>query len=101
MCSRRHVEMPAEEVCCEAVGCDPAFVHEEAVDLVGEDVLFELDSLCAQGCGHLHGLAEGNVAVVVTLDEQHRRLPGFDGSHGRGLEGEFGDGGVGGDGCGC
>ena len=42
-----------------------------------------VDSLRAEGGCHLHGLREGDVAVVVALDQEHGRLPGFDGRHGR------------------
>ena len=76
------MEVPAKEICRQSVGCDPAAVHEEAVNLVGEDVFFELDSLSTEGGGHADGLGEGYVAVVVALDEEDGGFPGFDGGEG-------------------
>ena len=45
------------------------------MDLVGEDELLELDALLAERLREVHALAEGDVAVVVAVDEKDGRAP--------------------------
>jgi hypothetical protein len=61
-------------------------VQQEIVDLVGEDQLLHFDLLLAQRVGQHHGLAELYVAVVVPLDQQHRRASASDISQRRRFE---------------
>ena len=56
--------------------------------LTGEDELLERDTLLAQRLREVHALAEGDVAVVVAVDEKHGGAPGLDGGHRRRVEGE-------------
>jgi hypothetical protein len=50
-------------------------VEEQVVHLVGEDELLDLDPLLAESPDQAHGLAEGNVPVVVAMDEKDGRAP--------------------------
>ena len=61
------------------IGGEPRSMQEEIVNFVGKNELFELDILFAQGFGEIDGFGEGDVAVVVALDEENGRAPGADG----------------------
>jgi hypothetical protein len=78
----------SEELGRRVIGLDPTFFREEAVDFVGEDQFLELDTLFAKRLDEQDRLMEGHIAIVIAVDEQDRRSPGTDGSHGRRLEGE-------------
>ncbi len=53
----------------------PMFVHQEAVHFVGKDHDLERHMIFSQALREIDGLAERHVAIVVALDQQHRRLP--------------------------
>lgn len=61
---------------------------EKIMDLIGKDQLLEGDALGPQSLGQIHALSKGDVAVVVSVDQQHGRPPGLDRGHRRGLERE-------------
>ena len=42
------------------------------MDVIGEDHLLEVDPLAPQALHQVGRLVEGNVAVVVAVDEQYR-----------------------------
>src|SRR5690348_8841836 len=46
------------------------------MDFVRDDELFEGDMLGAQALHEIDCLAERHVAIVVAVDQQHRRFPG-------------------------
>ena len=50
-------------------------MEQKIMHLVGKDDLLKLDILLTQTTGEIDHLAERYVAVVIALDEQHRRLP--------------------------
>src|SRR5262249_47399091 len=68
-------ELPIEEIRGRGVGLDPARVHQDVVDLVGEDELLEGHALLPERLGEVHALAEGDVPVVVAVDEEDGRAP--------------------------
>ena len=74
-CSVLFPQVALEEVGAAAEDLQPVLVAEEAVDLVGEDEEFVLDTQFPQLLHQLDGLVEGDVPVVVPVDEQHRRAP--------------------------
>jgi hypothetical protein len=47
-------------------------MQQKLVNLVGKDELFEGHKVFAQRLDELNGLAEGDVAIVIALDQQHR-----------------------------
>ena len=65
------------------VTAQPGFMPQEAVDFVRNDELFEVHSLAAQRDYQFHRFGEVDVAVVVAVDQQNRRLPGGDGRNRR------------------
>src|SRR5439155_1646657 len=68
---------PREERRRRLVCRDPMRVRQEIVDVVREDQQLDVDLLLPQGARELHRLAELHVAVVVAVDQQHRRAPGL------------------------
>src|ERR1044071_6405808 len=80
------LQLPFEEVRGRRVGAEPVAVEEEVVHVVGEDDLLELDVLLAQTAHEVYGLREGDVALVVAVDEEHGRAPLLDGADGRRFE---------------
>src|SRR5262249_20274111 len=57
---------------------EPGPVREKGVDLVGDDQLLDLDTGLAQILHETDALAEGNVTIVVTVNDKHRRAPILD-----------------------
>jgi hypothetical protein len=63
-------------------------VEQEAVHLVGEDELLDVHAALSQLLDELDGLGEGDVPVVVPVDQEHGRAPRVERRHRGGLEGE-------------
>ena len=53
---------------------------------VGEDELLELHPLLPQRLNQCNGLAERDISIIVAVDQQNRRPPPLNRSHGRRLE---------------
>ena len=70
--------MPLKEISFRFVGFEPVAMQQEPVDFIGEDELLEFDALLSEGSSERHGLGEGDVAIVIALDEQDRRAPSGD-----------------------
>ena len=64
---------------------EPVCVAEEAVSLVGEDELAIGDMPGGQLAGEEQRLREIDIAVVVAVDQQHRRAPAVDRAERRGV----------------
>ena len=79
--------MLSEEIGGCVIGLDPAFFGQETVDFVGKDELLKIDALFTQSFDERDSLVEGNVAIVIAVDQQNGRAPGADGGEWRGLEG--------------
>src|ERR1017187_1966850 len=80
-------QFPPEEIGRRMVTAQPGIMPQEAVDLVGQDELLEIDALLAQRIGERDGLAEVDVTIVIAVDQQHRRAPRSHARHGRRFEG--------------
>ena len=65
-----------EEICRGRVSADPTLVHEKAMDLIREDDLLKGYVVSPEPLRQVDRLLEGNVAVIVALDEQYRRFLG-------------------------
>ena len=63
------LEVFSEEIGGGAIGLNPAFLGEEAVNFIGEDEFLEFDTLFAQSFDQRNGLVEGDIAIVVAVDE--------------------------------
>src|SRR5581483_12502712 len=59
-----------------AIGADPAAPHQETVDFVRDNQLFEGSVLGSQALDQVDGLREGNIAVVIAVNQEHRGFPG-------------------------
>src|SRR6266567_4328189 len=75
------LQLPPQEIDARLVRSHPRAVTQEAVNLVRDDELLEVHALLSQRAHQLHGLSEIHVAVVVSVDQKHRRFPGPDGCH--------------------
>src|SRR5216683_3051722 len=82
-------QLPSEELRRRVVGREPVRVGQKIMDLVRENELLEGYALAPQGLGELDRLAELHVAVVVAVDQQHRRAPILHIRDRRGFEGEL------------
>ena len=71
-------ECLAEEVCGGTITFDPALPQKKIVDLIGKDQFLKLNILFAQALDQVSGLLEWNIAVIVAMNEQHRRFPIID-----------------------
>ena len=67
------------------IALDPAFPEKKVMDLVRENQLFKLHVLFAQALDQISGLLEWDVAIIVTMDQEHGRLPLINGGNGRGF----------------
>src|SRR5260370_15836534 len=81
--------MAVEEIARRMVGRKPILVQQKIVYVIGENQLFDLDALLAEACDEIHRLGEVDVAVVVPVNEQDRRLPGVHGGYPRRFIREF------------
>ena len=61
---------------------EPVLVGQKAVHFVRKDELLDLDITLPKPLGQVHAFAEGNITVVVAVDEEHGRAPGIEESHG-------------------
>src|SRR5690242_2111580 len=61
----------------------PVLMQQEVMNFVGENELLEMDPLLAQRPRKFYRLREIHIAVVVAVNQQHRRLPFLDRSDGR------------------
>src|ERR687884_1378615 len=86
--SRISSQAPVEEIRRGVISAQPVGVAQEIVHLVGKDQLLELDVALAQPAHQLDGLIEGDVAVVVAVDQQHGRFPFLHRRDGRRLASE-------------
>ena len=62
---------------------------QEVVYLVRKNQLFKFDIALAQFANQINGLIERDVAVVVAMNQQHRRFPFFDRRYGRRFAPQF------------
>src|ERR1700674_1114444 len=70
------LQLPGKEILRRAVRPNPALPHEERVNLIGEDEFLYVHFLAAQTLQKIHCLREIDIAIIVPLNEQHRRSPG-------------------------
>src|SRR5262245_10786101 len=85
----RALEVFVEKLRRRVVNLQPVTVQQEVMNLVGEDDHFVRDFQLAQPPRQIHSLREGHVAVVVTVNQQHRRAPFFDRADGRRFKGDL------------
>src|SRR5437868_6316582 len=60
---------PIKEICCRAIRFDPTLPQEKPMDFVGEDHFFHMDVIFAQSLHQVDSLAEGNIAIVIAVDQ--------------------------------
>src|ERR1044072_7485404 len=80
------LQLAVKEIGRGVVGREPVAVQEKVMHFVREDELLELDVLLAEPPREVNHLAEGDVAVVVALNQKDGRAPLLDGGDGRGFE---------------
>ncbi len=73
--------MPVEEIAGRVIGRKPISVQQKIVHVIRENELLDLHALFAEPRHEVHRLREVDVAVVVTMDEEHGRFPGIHGGH--------------------
>src|SRR4051812_11347152 len=76
--SARSLQLAVEEIGGGVISAQPVFMAQEVVNVIGKDQLLELDVALAQAAHQLDRLIEGDVAVIVAMNQQHRRFPFFD-----------------------
>ena len=81
------LEPSIEKVRRRFVAADPVLMSQEVVHFVGQHELLDFDLPFPQLDDQVDRLDERHVAVVVSMDQQHRRLPGVDGGERRRAEG--------------
>ena len=69
------LQLPGKEFLRRAIRPDPALPHEETMNLIGKDQFLDMHFLHAQALQQIDRLREINIAIVIPLDEQHRRPP--------------------------
>src|ERR1051326_4610315 len=68
-----HIELPAKKLRRRPVPSYPILPKQKIVDLVRKNKLLELHVLPAQPLNQVGGLPEGHIAVIIAVDQQHRR----------------------------
>src|SRR5262249_39001894 len=79
---------PVQEVAASAEDVDPTTVDQRLVDVVGNDGELVVDTARAEQVDESDHLREVDVAVVVTLFEEHWRFPAVYRAHGGRSKGE-------------
>src|SRR5258708_3852392 len=71
----RAPQLPIKELRSCLISLYPRPPQQEIVNLVGKNDLLDVNILPPQALYQISGLGERNVAVVVAVHEEHRRLP--------------------------
>jgi len=66
-------------------------MQEKIVDFIWKNELFDVHITCAKPRDEIHRLRKINVAIIITMNKEHRRLPGIDRSDRGGVVGKFGE----------
>ena len=72
--------MPVKEIAGSVIGSQPVAMQQKIVDFVWENQLLNFYVLGAQASDRVNGLRKNHVAIVVAMNEEHRRAPGIHGS---------------------
>ena len=83
--------MPIEEIARRVIRREPSPVQKKIMNLVRENQLIEGHALFAQRLGQVDHLGEGDVAIIVAVNEEDGRFPGVDGGDWGRLVREFGE----------
>ena len=75
-----------KEIDRRVIAAQPGGMPQETVDLVGQDELLEIHALLAERIRHRDRLAEIHIAIVVAVNQQHRRAPRTHARHRRRFE---------------
>src|ERR1700730_6013159 len=83
-------QVPVEEVAGSTLPREPVAMQQKVVDVVRKYELFDDHTASAQPCDEVNCLREIDVAIVVSVNKKHWRLPGFNGGDRRGFVSELG-----------
>ena len=67
--------MPIEKIAGRVIRREPGPVQKKIMNLVRKNQLVERDSLFAQCLGQVDHLGEGDVAIIVALNQKHGGTP--------------------------
>src|SRR6185437_1565806 len=86
--SRRRMRRPRFQILIEKlrarrVGGQPATVQQKIMNLIGEDQFLNWNVLPTKRCCQLDSLKKRYFRIVISLDQQHRRVPGLYGGEWR------------------
>src|SRR4030095_4205150 len=82
-------QSPVEEIRRRVISSQPGLVSKEVVHFIWEDQLLKLDVVFSELAHQIHRLTERHVAVVVAVNQQHRRFPFVDRRNRRGFTREL------------
>jgi hypothetical protein len=71
-------ELSLKEIGGRLVDAHPVRVPHEVMRVVRNDQLFIWYVKLVESLNQIHGLIEPHIAVIVAVDQKHRRLPSFD-----------------------
>src|ERR1700682_4945080 len=80
---RKRPQLPVKEIRGRFVSANPRLPQQEVMNFVRKNNLLKRHMILAQSLDQVRSLLERNVAVVVAVHEQYRRLPCRNGSHWR------------------
>src|ERR1700738_3512868 len=72
-------EMAVKEVAGGTITCEPIAMQQKIVHVIWENELLDDYAASAQAGDKINRLREVDVAIVIAVDEKHRRLPRFNG----------------------
>src|SRR5258706_12626870 len=82
--------MAVKEIAGGSISGEPVAMQQKIVHVIRENELLDNDAASAQARDEIDRLREVDVAIVIAVDEKHRRLPCFDGGDWRRLVSELG-----------
>jgi len=84
-------ERAVKEIAGRVIRLAPRLMEQKIVDLVRKDELLDVNTALAQPRDEVHRLSKVNVAIVIAVNEEHRRFPTVDRCHGRRIVRELGE----------
>src|SRR5437016_10726189 len=84
-------ERAVKEIAGRVIRLAPRLMEQKIVDLVRKDELLDVNTALAQPRDEVHRLSKVNVAIVIAVNEEHRRFPTVDGGDGRRIVRELGE----------
>src|SRR5439155_23794043 len=77
------LERSREEISRRSVCAHPDLPHQEIMNVIGEDEFLKPNMVLTQTLSKVHGLIEGDITIMIAMNQQHGRPTSCQGGVGR------------------